>query len=207
MCWLLENDISGIGTVWACGDEPLCEGGLEKEVTEQDKKEYVQECALFKMVNKNRDLLDAFRAGFASIVSDEMLSELTSESLRELLNGSVEINVDDWQKNTMYTGKASAKHPVVTMFWKLVRQQMTEEDKKKVRSKQKQKTKEFLIFLFLSFSFFDFALVVTVFLVAGFVICRRICSRLPFWRIVMTDCQVRTLVSIGSNFLTMRRDQ
>lgn len=138
--------MTGLGAVWSCGDEPLKDGGLELEVTEADKSEYVLACARFKLVERDADVLNAMRLGFLSVIPSNLMVELQSaRTLREILIGSPEIDVDDWEMNTLYSGKATKKHPIVVKFWEIVRA-MSEEERRKVRKKKEHVRQPVFIF-------------------------------------------------------------
>lgn len=58
---------------------------------------------------------------FAIFTEEELTTILEGEKSTLVGNNThVDIDVDDWRRNTVYTGEFSNTHPVVECFWKIL---------------------------------------------------------------------------------------
>lgn len=152
--WILENDITDVldltftATLDKFGEMieyELKPGGTDIEVTEENKREYVQLLTDFRFSKNIEDQMNAFITGFNSIIPqhlirifDEKEIEVCSRlhtlhwqpsmpsdllpcsSAQLLIGGLAEIDVSDWKANTEYRNGYHATHPQVLMFWEVV---------------------------------------------------------------------------------------
>lgn len=109
--WMLENDITDIifetFTVNVNGkDVPLCRDGDKKDVTEENKEEYVKLIIEWKTVYSISELLDPFLQGFHELVPLNILQDcnLTAQELDLILNGKQEIDVDEIRGYCIFQG-------------------------------------------------------------------------------------------------------
>ncbi len=135
LLWMLDNDVTGLGIAYACGDVPLLPGGdPAAEVTEANKREYAEACARFKLVERDRELLEALARGFEAAVPLAALraAALEPEELGLLLNGSAALDVADWRAHTVYLPPGTEEqHPVVAAFWAAV-EGLSEADRRRL---------------------------------------------------------------------------
>ncbi len=123
LVWVLEHNVSGLGMAFAVGDVPLLPGDQDAEVTEENKRDYVEACARYKLVERDRELLEALRSGFEQVVTLDIVKEagLEPQELGLVLNGSTAIDVEDWMKHTLYLNEhLDATHPICRAFWDAV---------------------------------------------------------------------------------------
>jgi HECT-domain (ubiquitin-transferase) len=121
------------------------------QVTNANKREYVDLVARHRMTNSIRPQIDAFLHGFwevrsqhlvftlegplikrwssnrmlpftiMQVVARELVSLFNDHELELLISGLPEIDVDDLRANTEYQG-FSPTSPVITWFWEVVRE-------------------------------------------------------------------------------------
>jgi E3 ubiquitin-protein ligase HUWE1 len=127
--WMLENDITGVLDLTFVAEEDyfgaktvveLKEGGAAIAVTEDNKREYVHLVTAHRMTGAIRQQTEAFTRGFHDLVPHELVAPFNAAELELLISGLPEIDVDDLQANTEYTGYTPAS-PTIIWFWAVVR--------------------------------------------------------------------------------------
>ncbi|CAK7324495.1 unnamed protein product [Dovyalis caffra] len=134
--WMLENDVSDIPDLTfsmdadeekhilyektQVTDYELIPGGRNIRVTEETKHEYVDLVADHILTNAIRPQINSFLEGFNELVPRELISIFNDKELELLISGLPEIDLDDLNANTEYTGYTSASS-VVQWFWEVVK--------------------------------------------------------------------------------------
>ncbi|XP_034896846.1 E3 ubiquitin-protein ligase UPL1 isoform X1 [Populus alba] len=134
--WMLENDVSDIPDLTfsmdadeekhilyektQVTDYELKPGGRNIRVTEETKHEYVDLVADHILTNAIRPQINSFLEGFNELVPRELISIFNDKELELLISGLPEIDLDDLEANTEYTGYTSASG-VVQWFWEVVK--------------------------------------------------------------------------------------
>ena len=131
LCWIEENDITGVfddltfttesdefGTVRSV---ELKEGGSNIFVTEGNKLEYVQLLTEFKLTTAIKPQIDVFLRGFNEIIPHHLISVFNEQELELLISGMPEIDLDDWKANCEYQGGYTIASPQIQWFWRAVR--------------------------------------------------------------------------------------
>jgi E3 ubiquitin-protein ligase HUWE1 len=92
-------------------------GGADQDVTDENKQEYVQLVAEYKMTHAIKPQLDAFLQGFHDIVPSSLLGSLFDDKELELLiSGLPTIDIADLKANTEYVNYL-ADSPQIKWFW------------------------------------------------------------------------------------------
>lgn len=125
--WLLENDVSSLEMTFCCGDDPVVEGGEKILITNENKSEYVDRCVRFVLLERCAQQMEAFSEGFHRVIPAALLEDIDGAELECMVCGTKEINVEDWEQQTMYTGGLTADSVVVQKFWTMVRDMSQEE--------------------------------------------------------------------------------
>ncbi|NXD32198.1 PUB1 ligase, partial [Spelaeornis formosus] len=129
MTWMLENDITDvIEDTFSISEEhfgelvtvDLKENGRNIEVTEENKKEYVDLVTEYRISRRVSEQFEAFMSGFNELIPQELINVFDERELELLIGGMSEIDVDDWQKHTDYRGY-NPTDEVVEWFWKIVK--------------------------------------------------------------------------------------
>ena len=134
--WMLENDITNVlyeNFSVEVGNQviALCDGGIKKEVTENNKWEYVNLLIQWKALYSVSKCLAPFLQGFHELIPLQLLKEnnISHEEIDLLLNGRKRINIEEIRAYTIYQGSKefSEKHIVVIWLWQIFRELEVEE--------------------------------------------------------------------------------
>jgi len=101
----------------------LVPGGSDMTVDNNNLPAYLVAQLQYRLVNRTRAQLTEFLKGFYDVVPEPLLAVFDFQELELLLHGLPNIDMDDWIKNTDYTGEfhSSPSHKVVQWFWEIVR--------------------------------------------------------------------------------------
>ncbi|KAI1726866.1 HECT-domain (ubiquitin-transferase) domain-containing protein [Ditylenchus destructor] len=98
----------------------LKEGGADIAVNETNKEEYIELLVEWRFNRGIEQQTRAFFTGFTSVFPLEWLQYFDERELELLLCGMQDIDVDDWQRNTVYRHYAPQSKQVV-WFWQFLR--------------------------------------------------------------------------------------
>ena len=128
--WMLDNDISGgiLEQTFSTEDErfgvltveDLIPNGRNIEVTNENKKEYVDLMVKWRIEKRIAEQFQAFKEGFHELIPQDLINVFDERELELLIGGIAEIDVDDWKKHTDYRGYTESDE-VVQHFWQTVR--------------------------------------------------------------------------------------
>jgi len=130
LIWVRDNNIEecGLEMFFSVDFELLGEikphdlkpGGADIQVTEENKEEYLNMVTEWRMTRGIEDQTKAFLDGFNEVVPLEWLQYFDERELELMLCGMQEIDVEDWQKNTIYRHYAKTSKQV-QWFWTFVK--------------------------------------------------------------------------------------
>ncbi|KAF4995018.1 hypothetical protein FGRMN_5406 [Fusarium graminum] len=128
--WMLDNDISGgiLEQTFSTEDErfgvmtteDLIPDGRNIDVTNENKKEYVDLMVKWRIEKRIAEQFQAFKEGFQELIPQDLINVFDERELELLIGGIAEIDVDDWKKHTDYRGYTESDE-VVQHFWATVR--------------------------------------------------------------------------------------
>jgi hypothetical protein len=128
LIWIRDNPIDGIlnltfsfenNEFGACLIEDLIPNGKNISVNDQNKNEYI-DLVVQRKLTKNVELqLNAIKEGLFELIDEDLISIFTENELELLICGIPEINVEDWQNNTIYNGYSKNSRNIV-WFWRAV---------------------------------------------------------------------------------------
>ncbi|KAH3671413.1 hypothetical protein WICMUC_004637 [Wickerhamomyces mucosus] len=128
LLWTVENDIEGILDLTFSAEEErfgelvtvdLKPGGRDIEVTNENKKEYVELITEWKIYKCVEEQFKAFMDGFNELIPEELVNVFDERELELLIGGIAEIDVEDWKKHTDYRGYQE-NDEVIKWFWKCI---------------------------------------------------------------------------------------
>jgi hypothetical protein len=90
------------------------------DVTMENRNDYVQLICERRFVERCREQMDALRSGFNEVVPRGLLSSFDANELEVLVGGTADISVQDWRKNTVFSGGYTSYSPTVQWFWEAV---------------------------------------------------------------------------------------
>ncbi|XP_075213345.1 WW domain containing E3 ubiquitin protein ligase suppressor of deltex [Lycorma delicatula] len=99
----------------------LQEGGDKIRVIEENKEDYLRLMTEWRMTRGIEEQTKSFLDGFNEVVPLEWLKYFDERELELMLCGMQEIDVDDWQRNTIYRHYTRNSKQVI-WFWQFVRQ-------------------------------------------------------------------------------------
>jgi len=130
LIWLRDNNVEecGLEMFFSVDFELLGEikphdlkpGGADIQVTEENKEEYLNMVTEWRMTRGIEEQTKAFLDGFNEVVPLEWLQYFDERELELMLCGMQEIDVEDWQKNTIYRHYAKTSKQV-QWFWSFVK--------------------------------------------------------------------------------------
>lgn len=116
---------------------PLVSRGDTIKVTSQNRLLYLDLIAQHKLVKQTRAQTEAFLSGLHTVIPPAWLSLLFASPLElsRLVggDGGSAIDVEDWKRNTTYTGAYAGKtadHPTILAFWDVVENRLTEKQRR-----------------------------------------------------------------------------
>ncbi|KAL4202208.1 hypothetical protein AMTRI_Chr02g262500 [Amborella trichopoda] len=112
-------------------EEELLPGGRDIQVTNENVIMFIHLIANHRLNIQIRQQSLNFLQGFQQLIQPEWIAMFNEHELQLLISGSLEgMNVDDLRSNTHYTGGYHEKHPVVEMFWEVVKNFSSDHQKK-----------------------------------------------------------------------------
>ncbi|CUA66624.1 E3 ubiquitin-protein ligase HUWE1 [Rhizoctonia solani] len=128
LIWILENDPAVLETTFTVEAEefgvhkvvPLKENGEKIVVTEENKKEFVQLSAQYRLYTSIKDQIEALLAGFYDIIPKELISIFNEQELELLISGTPDIDIDEWRAATDYNGY-SPSDPAIVWWWRALK--------------------------------------------------------------------------------------
>ncbi|XP_006006818.1 NEDD4-like E3 ubiquitin-protein ligase WWP2 isoform X2 [Latimeria chalumnae] len=129
--WIKENNLEecGLELYFAQDMEilgkvtthELKEGGENIRVTEENKEEYIMRLTDWRFTRGVEEQTKAFLDGFNEVVPLEWLRYFDEKELELMLCGMQEIDLNDWQKNTIYRHYTKTSKQI-QWFWQVVKE-------------------------------------------------------------------------------------
>lgn len=129
LMWMLENDITDIITEDFSVESDdygehkiidLIPNGRNIPVTEENKQEYVQQVVEYRLQTSVQEQMQNFIVGFHEIIPKDLVAIFDEQELELLISGLPDIDVQDWQNNTVYQNYSPSSDQIV-WFWRAVR--------------------------------------------------------------------------------------
>ncbi|KAF7321292.1 hypothetical protein MKEN_00649200 [Mycena kentingensis (nom. inval.)] len=128
LCWILENDPSILEQTFSVeADEfgvnriiPLKEGGENILVTVENRKEFVQLSAQYRLYSSIKDQIESLSSGFYEIIPKDLITIFNEQELELLISGTPDIDVDEWRAATEYNGYTSSD-PNIVWWWRALK--------------------------------------------------------------------------------------
>ncbi|XP_072305656.1 itchy E3 ubiquitin protein ligase b isoform X2 [Eucyclogobius newberryi] len=131
LIWIKDNDIEecGLEMFFSVDKEILGEitthelksGGGDILVTEENKEEYVRLVAEWRMSRGVEEQTQSFFEGFNEVLPQQYLQYFDAKELEVMLCGMQEIDLGDWQRNTIYRHYARSSKQIV-WFWQFMKE-------------------------------------------------------------------------------------
>ncbi|XP_075882724.1 itchy E3 ubiquitin protein ligase b [Nelusetta ayraudi] len=131
LIWIKDNDIEecGLEMFFSVDKEILGEitthelktGGGDIQVTEENKEEYIRLVAEWRLSRGVEEQTQAFFEGFNEVLPQQYLQYFDAKELEVMLCGMQEIDLNDWQRNTIYRHYTRNSKQIV-WFWQLIKE-------------------------------------------------------------------------------------
>uniref|UniRef100_A0A3Q3MNF3 E3 ubiquitin-protein ligase n=1 Tax=Labrus bergylta TaxID=56723 RepID=A0A3Q3MNF3_9LABR len=131
LIWIKDNDIEecGLEMFFSVDKEILGEisthelkpGGGDILVTEENKEEYIRMVAEWRLSRGVEEQTQAFFEGFNEVLPQQYLQYFDAKELEVMLCGMQEIDLADWQRNTIYRHYARSSKQIV-WFWQFIKE-------------------------------------------------------------------------------------
>jgi hypothetical protein len=131
MKWILDNPVGELPSqlmfttssseIGSSSEIELKENGASIIVTDENKKEYIELVVDHRLKGAILSQAAAFCQGFHEFISRDELSVFGPHELDSVICGENIIDIDDWQTNCEFQGGYSAQHPVIAMFFSVLR--------------------------------------------------------------------------------------
>ncbi|OJA08666.1 hypothetical protein AZE42_01166 [Rhizopogon vesiculosus] len=140
LCWILDNDPTPLDLTFSVeADEfgvnrifTLKDGGESIPVTQENKREFVQLSANFRLYSSIQNQIENLVAGFQEIIPKDLITIFNEQELELLISGTPDIDVDEWRAATEYNGYTSSD-PVIVWWWRALKS-FNREERAKVLS-------------------------------------------------------------------------
>ncbi|XP_048195370.1 E3 ubiquitin-protein ligase HECW1 [Perognathus longimembris pacificus] len=127
--WMKDNNITDILDLTFTVNEEvfgqvtereLKSGGANTQVTEKNKKEYIERMVKWRVERGVVQQAEALVRGFYEVVDSRLVSVFDARELELVIAGTAEIDLNDWRNNTEYRGGYHDGHLVIRWFWAAV---------------------------------------------------------------------------------------
>ncbi|XP_063075988.1 E3 ubiquitin-protein ligase HECW1 [Engraulis encrasicolus] len=124
--WMKDNDITDVLDLTFTVNEEvfgqvtereLKSGGANIQVTEKNKKEYIDRMVKWRVERGVVPQTQALVRGFYEVVDSRLVSVFDARELELVIAGTAEIDLNDWRNNTEYRGGYHDGHIVIRWFW------------------------------------------------------------------------------------------
>ncbi|KAF9447492.1 hypothetical protein P691DRAFT_776106 [Macrolepiota fuliginosa MF-IS2] len=140
LCWILENDPTVLDLNFSVeADEfgvnrivPLKENGESIPVTQENKREFVQLSAQYRLYSSIKEQIENLLSGFYEIIPKDLITIFNEQELELLISGTPDIDVDEWRAATEYNGYAGSD-PNIVWWWRALKS-FNREERAKVLS-------------------------------------------------------------------------
>ncbi|CAD8063012.1 unnamed protein product [Paramecium sonneborni] len=124
---ILDENVTDWGIYWTytvdnfgkLEERELVEGGKQKQVTEDNKFDYVQTYCYQKMAKGIKDQIEAFLSGFHELIPQSLISMFEWKEMELMLCGLPDIDLEDMKENIEYHGYNSDDQ-VIQWLWELL---------------------------------------------------------------------------------------
>uniref|UniRef100_K7GJ71 HECT-type E3 ubiquitin transferase n=1 Tax=Pelodiscus sinensis TaxID=13735 RepID=K7GJ71_PELSI len=127
--WMKDNNITDILDLTFTVNEEvfgqvtereLKSGGSNTQVTEKNKKEYIERMVKWRVERGVVQQTEALVRGFYEVVDSRLVSIFDARELELVIAGTAEIDLNDWRNNTVSLSGYHDGHIVIRWFWAAV---------------------------------------------------------------------------------------
>lgn len=112
MTFTSEEDVYGQQV-----EHELKPNGKNIKVTNENKKEFIDLVIQWRFVDRMKKQMLSFMKGFNEIIPQRCIQMFDPKEFELLLSGLGDVNIKDWQINTIIKGEYNMQHRVIQWFW------------------------------------------------------------------------------------------
>ncbi|XP_029348265.1 LOW QUALITY PROTEIN: E3 ubiquitin-protein ligase Smurf1-like [Acyrthosiphon pisum] len=101
-------------------------GGQNIQLTEDNKKEYVELYVTYKFMKRIEQQFLALQKGLTKVVPGTLLKPFDEREIELIISGIGTIDIEDWKRNTRLK-HCESDMPVVKWFWEIIEQDYSQE--------------------------------------------------------------------------------
>lgn len=130
LTWIKENDITELDMdlFFSVNEEvfgqvterELKPNGKNVPVTEKNKKEYMERMVKWRLERGVTEQMESIIKGFHEVLDPRIVSIFDARELELVIAGTVEIDINDWRKNTEYRSGYHDLNQVIIWFWEAI---------------------------------------------------------------------------------------
>merc|ERR1712154_6188 len=124
---IFETFVANVSTFGMKKQYKLKANGDKIDVTDSNKKEYIEMIADFKMTKQIEQQIKAFKEGLHILIPHWLISIFTWPELDLLICGMPDIDLKDMMQHTEYHGGVTKNTPQIKWFWECVEEMDKEE--------------------------------------------------------------------------------
>lgn len=127
----MGSDVEHVGVDFTVTEErlgvkqtiDLVPEGETIDVNEDNLPEYIEACLKYRMLGRYEEQLNELLLGFFDVIPEPLLTIFDFQELELLMCGLPEIEMEDWQQQTEYSGeydREGPNHQACLWFWEVV---------------------------------------------------------------------------------------
>ena len=105
----------------------LIENGKNIFLTDENKNQFIQKVIYQEAIAPYEEQIKYLHKGITPILDNNLKGIFSIDELNFLFRGQSEIDIKDWQENTIYKGDYNEEHKVIKMFWDKIKKLQTAE--------------------------------------------------------------------------------
>lgn len=114
--------------VWTIRDEnnnksevELVPGWGNVSLNENNKLLFIDKVIYQETIKPYEEQINYIKKGVETLMGDEIRGVFSIEELNFLISGQPQIEINDWQENTVYKGEYNQNHPTIKIFWEVIK--------------------------------------------------------------------------------------
>lgn len=126
-----NNELGEFSFVWNTRNEDdeleeveLIPNGRNIKLTIENREQFIERVIRYITYEQYKEQIENIIEGMTSLIPENIIQLFSYNEFAFLITGQQEIDIDDWQNNTIYRGKYvdGTGHEIIKMFWEVLRE-------------------------------------------------------------------------------------